>query len=84
MAVDLVGYANYGGVGAVLLVPDPVTHYRDRWRTLHVVRIGHQPADPGLHTKSPEEIPGYILTIARIRRRTRSCSTDAERRVARL
>jgi len=84
MAVDLIRCANHGGVGAVLLVPDPVTHYRDRWRTLYIVRIGHQPADPGLHAKSPEEVAGYILAIAGIRRRTRPRPADAERRIARL
>ena len=66
VAVDLVTSADHRGVGPVLLAPDSVTHYRDGWRTLPVVRVDHQPADPGLHAESPEEIAGHILAIARI------------------
>ena len=64
MTVDLVGCAHHGGIGAVLFVPDAVTHYGDGRRTLHVVGIGHQPADPGLHAEGREEIAGHILTVA--------------------
>src|SRR5262249_36161794 len=56
MTVDLIGSADHAWVGAVFLVPDPVAHHRNRRRTFHIVLIGHQPADPGLHPKGPEEI----------------------------
>src|ERR1700733_7923679 len=67
MPVNLISSSGHRWVRGVLFLPDVVAHYRDGWRTLLVVRVGHQPADPRLHAKGPEEVAGHVLTVARIR-----------------
>src|SRR5579859_2058930 len=84
MPIDLIASTDYGRIRSVFFLPYAVAHHRYRRRTLLIVLVGEQPADPGLHTKGPEEIPGNILSIARIRLRLRALSADAKRCIAGL
>ena len=79
MTVYQVAGADHRRVGSVLLLPDAIAHYRDGWRTLLIVRIRHQPADPRMHAKGPEETAGHELAITSIGLRVGSRPADAER-----
>src|ERR1044071_5473284 len=84
MPIDLIASTDYGWIRSVLFLPYAVAHHRYRRRTLLIVLVGEQPADPGLHAKGPEEISGNVLSIARIRLRLRALSADAKRCIAGL
>ena len=79
MPVDLITGPNHREIRAVLVLPDVEAHHCHRRRALLIVRVGHQPADPRMHAKSPEEIAGHELAITSIRRRVGSRPADAER-----
>src|ERR1700760_4154616 len=69
MSVNLIGRADYGRIGAILLFPDVVTHDCYRRSSFLIVCIGHQPAKPRLHTERLEEVSGDVLAVAGIRLR---------------
>src|SRR6202042_2074277 len=64
VSIDLVASTDYRRIRSVLVVPYAVTHHSDGRRTLLIVLVGEQPANPRLHAKGPEKIPGYVLPIA--------------------
>src|SRR4051812_44534299 len=84
MPIDLVASTDHRGIGSVFVMPDAVAHHRDWRRTLLIVLIGQQAADPRLHAKRPEEISRYILPIARVHGCLGAHSAHAQRRITGL
>src|ERR1051325_10818136 len=78
MSIDLVASTDYRRIRAVLVVPNAVAHHRNRRRTLAIIIVIEQAADPRLHAKGPEKIAGDILTVAGVGRRLRAHAPDAE------